>query len=368
MNNAVLLSGYYGMQNVGDDILMLAGMDISEQFFKQEKLFITAPNTFPCFYKDNVFPIQSFPQKFKGQNRLLKYWNAVKSHNILFAGGSVFHCDVDISQKIHMVKMSGDGPHFAVGVSVGPFKNVRAERLFKELLRHFKFIGVRDRQSYDIVKSLSPDTHCEKTFDLAPKMLAHSKLSADEVSGQGKLGINLCPVFKNGQLNESLCRNVVESLAHVINGMNPDQVSSIELISFNGHGVEGDGVLLSALVKKLKTRARINYVDYLTNPFQVYRAISSCNVMLSMRLHAKIFGYMASVPTLNLCYHNKCSEWSKEIGAYDDAVFQAGEIDSAALENSLLKALDGGMELPELPLEKAISMSDRNWRALNEYC
>ena len=366
MSNNVLISGYYGMKNTGDDALLQASILGSRRILHPDKIYIEAPKVYKNKYESNVVPFLSLKQRFRGENRLNRYWSALSSSNVLFGGGSVFHTASDIDIKRHLIKLSGSGLKIAVGVSLGPFNDTRAEKACQQFLNCCDFVGLRDKESYDICASLAPNIHFMKTFDLAPSLFSYyPSLKTPEIRTQ-EIGINLCPIIKNGSIDQIATQNVITAVANSINLLSPEQFKVINLIHLNNHPMEGDQLALTPLRKKISPKFVIKDIHYRANPLHVIKQIKQLRLMVSMRLHAKIFSYLTTTPNINLCYHPKCTQWCNEIQSIEDYNFDCKSIDSDQLTQAMSQYRDFLYIRPRLPVNVAIRKSLQNWNTVYE--
>src|SRR4030067_1634791 len=123
----ILLSGYYGMDNTGDDALMAVVAWGIRHFCKTNRIYAMG-NKVPGFEgSDFIKPILVAKTRFIKENGLRVYYNAARAHNIVFGGGSIFVDSRDLKVKINMLKLAGKGPHTAIGVGIGPFRDANAE-------------------------------------------------------------------------------------------------------------------------------------------------------------------------------------------------------------------------------------------------
>ena len=366
MANNLLISGYYGMKNTGDDALLQASILGAKRILHPDKMYIEAPKAYKNKYDSNVVPFLSPHQRFRGENRLNRYLSALSSTSVLFGGGSVFHTASDIDIKRHLIKLSGGGLKIAVGVSLGPFNDVHAEKACQQFLNCCDFVGLRDRESYEICKSLAPNTHYMKTFDLAPTLFSYyPKLKIPEIRTP-ELGINLCPIIKKGVIDHVATQKVVTVVANTINLLPPEQFKAIKLIHFNNHPLEGDQIALGPLRKKISPKFEIREIHYRSNPLHAIQHIKQVQLMLSMRLHAKIFSYLSHTPNINLCYHNKCDQWCKEISSDSEYNIDCKHMDSDQLSNAMKQFPEFLYIKPKLPINVAIQRSLLNWNTLYE--
>ena len=67
------------------------------------------------------------------------------------------------------------------------------------------------------------------------------------------------------------------------------------------------------LIKDIDSN-RVTIVPYLSNVQETWNEVSSCNLMISTRLHASIFACYAQVPFFLIEYHKKCSDFLSDVG------------------------------------------------------
>lgn len=366
MSNNLLISGYYGMKNTGDDALLQASIIGSKRILFPDKILIEAPKAYKNKYEENIVPFLSQKQRFRGENRINRYLSALSSTSVLFGGGSVFHTASDIDIKRHLIKLSGSGLKIAVGVSLGPFNDVRAEKACKHFLNCCDFVGLRDQESYEICKELAPNIHYMKTFDLAASLFSYyPALKKPEIRTR-ELGINLCPIIKRGVIDHVATHKVVTVVANTINLLPTDQFSTVNLIHFNNHPLEGDHLALTPLRKQISSKYTIREVHYRPNPLHAIKHIKQVQLMLSMRLHSKIFSYLTNTPNINLCYHKKCAQWCNEIMSAKEYNLDCRKMDTEQLNASMEQFNDFLYVRPRLPVNAAIRKSLLNWNTLYE--
>ena len=137
-----LLIGYYGMQNTGDDMLMAAAAEGARRRYHSRNIAATGASGSEALQQLQLSAVQAKKQRFKGQDRLLKYWAAARSEHIIIGGGSVFHTAKDIAQKTHYLKLATSNQHCAAGVGLGPFNDVAAEKACATFLNACAFTGL----------------------------------------------------------------------------------------------------------------------------------------------------------------------------------------------------------------------------------
>lgn len=361
----VLLVGYYGMSNTGDDALLaVSAWGLNKVFPCSVKIYATTDRA-PRFAGGRpAIPIHGMPRIVPRQRTIVESAAAAMSNAVVFGGGSVLHSVSQIRRKISLLKLSGKGPHAGIGVSLGPFENGKAERLCGELLQRLNFLGVRDQESFDIAKSLAPGLPCKITLDLAPLMPAASNIPRSELASKNTrrgIGIALCPYerFAAGDRNTEHLRK--EKIVQVIRQLEPADAEEIVFIDFNGHPVKGDSSFHREIIARLGNRHRVRHVNYLSDPLAVLEEVSKLRVIIAMRLHAAVFAYIAGTPAIMLSYHPKCDGWAGRIGIDKKYVLDSANFNVMELLGLVDNALCGDYEFPAMPFPEAESLSMENF-------
>lgn len=357
------LVGYYGMQNCGDDALLLASISGLQRHLDCQKIAVSSVSDIRLNQNTAITKTLHTKQAWRGQNRLINYLNAFNSKRVIFGGGSVFHSVTDIQQKRHMMRLAGRGKSMALGVSLGPFCNVEAERACKSFLNECSFIGVRDKQSLEIAQSLAPNASVKLTFDLAVSLTKHPEFKINKGQRQGIL-FNVCPVSKDAFGNTSPVEEEqrARDLCHVIEALWRRTGERISLMCLNGNNQMGDISAINRVKKMLHSSVPISTIPYNSNPLKVLNVISHFKAMVSMRLHGNVFAYMSDTPSISLNYHPKCQQWCNQISLPGSMRFDASSLSKRRLFNVIAKGLEQGFPMARLPLETATELSELNWR------
>lgn len=358
-----MVCGYYGQMNTGDDALMAATVWGVHRFLKAKNIVVPAYHI-PCIVgKQNILQIFTDHQRFKGQNTINLYWNALKTKSVIFGGGSVFHSAEDLEQKRRLLSIAGRGPHAAVGVSLGPFKNSEDEKQCAKLLARISFLGLRDQESFDIAREIAPSIESKKTFDLALLLPRAYDISIDQFQMDTKrtgVGFALCNYerFTGGDLNHEVVRlqKVIKAIEH----LNPDLIDEIVLIDFNGHSYLGDFELNSAIKSNI-SNFKVRHINYESDPISTLEHISKLKVLVSMRLHGSIFGYITKTPTIMISYHPKCIGWANQIGMDENCVMDSNLFHVDDLVSNIHNLIANNTQTYHLNPLEAEELAMRNW-------
>jgi polysaccharide pyruvyl transferase WcaK-like protein len=361
------LVGYYGMSNSGDDALMHATAWATRNLLHCQTTSIGLYGPAKNKIKTNHQQALSFNQKFPGQNRLLHYQAALQSKAIVFGGGSVLHSESDINLKRHLMTLAGRNNSRAVGVSIGPFHSIAAEKSCTKFLNECAFVGVRDQKSLAMAKSLAPNANVEKTFDLAPLLLCAQKQKPLTTKRKG-IALSLCPIATNamGEVDKKAEQARIHSFCELITLLYQNTGETITLLEFNGHSLLGDWQINNAILSRLHNKVPVVFKRYNPNPFAVLKDLASYKVVISMRLHGAILGYLANTPVLSINYHEKCQGWCQQIGLKDKYQFSPQQLTVKKLVWQIEQGLSYGFIPPSLPVSSAVKSSLSNWSISHE--
>jgi len=366
-NTDAYLVGYYGMQNSGDDALMYATAWGARNLLAYNNITIGLYGDHGRHSPANHQLSLQFTQKFSGQNRLMHYQTAVKSKSILFGGGAVLHSETDINLKRHLMLLAGAKKSAALGVSIGPFQSVSAEKSCAKFLNECGYVGVRDQTSLLIAKSIAPDANVEKTFDLAPLLLCSGKYKPAHKQRKG-IALALCPVAVDpmGKTNKESEKRRINEICQLITSTYHRTGESITLLTFNGHPTLGDWMLNNQIMVRLHSKIPLTIKPYNPNPYAVLEDMAGYKAVISMRLHGAVLGYLANTPILSLNYHEKCVGWCQEVGLSEDYQLDLTKRNILDILTPLEQGLLYGFSSPSLAVTKAIKMALSNWSITHE--
>ncbi len=358
--SSTYLVGYYGMQNSGDDALLLASAWGARQFVGAGKLIVNSPCDLNIRGHGKYPAILRSKQQFPSQNRFRQYRAAVNASRVIFGGGSVFQNARDINIKRHLMMLSKARHHMAVGVGLGPFENVRAERACAHFLNNCAYVGVRDSESKAIADAIAPQANVEQTFDLAPSLLAMPDFSVLDLPRKG-IAVCLCPQERltgNRQAENSRLAALAKSLdlVHSLTG------ETIYFVDFNGHPELGDRAVHNDVAALMDPSTRKKFTEYDPNPLRLIQQMGTYKVAVCMRLHASVMAFMSNTPVISLNYHPKCDGWCEQIGIPEAYRLNAGHVSAKVITDLLCSGFADGFLQSAMQPVQASQLAMKNWR------
>ncbi|MEK5054199.1 polysaccharide pyruvyl transferase family protein [Niallia sp. FSL K6-0212] len=357
----IILSGYYGEQNGGDDALLLVSSWGSRKFLSGDKIYGT------CIQKP-VLPLNAeiealFVQEEqeRNENLLRLYRHCYESDLILFGGGSVFHSTDKMTRDSDLIDLNRGKGAAAIGVSFGPFRDSAAEGACKKLIEKFNYIGCRDEESYELIRSFSSDIKVELTFDLAVLLPLVVGENFNGLHARKGLGISLCHYERYIGGDTSIEKTRMKKIVNVLNGLNQEEIEELVFIDFNGHPLFGDQDIHREVIDQLHTKIPIKHLSYDKDPINTLRTIASLKGLIGMRLHSSVFGYITNTPTIILSYHPKCDGWAKQIQADKEYIIPSHSFEEESIWHALEQIIAGQYRYPKLSIKAAQSLAMKNW-------
>ncbi|MFT4993999.1 MAG: polysaccharide pyruvyl transferase WcaK-like protein [Paraglaciecola sp.] len=354
------LTGYYGMQNTGDDVLLYTSRWAIHHLLRAKRALVSSAVSSKCAEFGDITAFSG--AKFRGHHRILHYKNALQSENVIFGGGSVLHSEKDIQFKRHLMALANRKSSRCVGVGIESFESLGAEKACAKFLSECGFVGVRDGKSLDIAKAISPNANVHLTFDLAPLMLCHQSHRLVPIERKGVM-FNFCQQATDafGTINVDNEQRRVKMAIAAIEQIWQDTNEVIYLLDFNGHPVFGDFHVHQQILVGLPEHIPVTHIPYDANPFRVLQRIAGFKASVSMRLHSAILSYMANTPSISINYHNKCQNWCEQVGVADQYQFDAQDLCPQALADTIKKGIGMGFAKPTMKVDEAIQATLLNW-------
>ena len=303
-NVDITILGYYGRQNVGDDLILKSILtSIGEDYKLKRVVVITSEkNKAPI---DNI----SFIYRFD----LPKIKKALKNTKLfLMGGGSLFQDTTSQRSIIYYltiakmaVKSGAKTMLFANGI--GPIHRIFNVVLLKKVLSKFDCLTLRDNVSYEFVKDI--DIKCEKIVKSNDSVFLVDQMTDIKVnddilskaSGKKILGINL-------RQSNNITEEFITSFAKAINNICKKYDFYVVLIPMH---YAQDKPVLENLKSKINVECFLpdDYNDYK----KVLSLIKTCDTLISERLHTLILAIEANKPFLALNYDPKISAFCNQL-------------------------------------------------------
>lgn len=200
MKNKIIVTGFYGQSNFGDDLFCY----ILSKAFDDDNCRILN-GEFKSKSKVNFYKIPCLSKYYNNKgflgsiSRILtNCWMSIVPDVLIYGGGSVFCKYASLKQRWLTYRLSKYSltKKYAFGVSIGPFKNIEEESKYIRILSSFDMIFLRDKasetyldkaninyiRSNDMVWSLSEYVKVEDKKRERIVLCTHSVLDVNKLS------------------------------------------------------------------------------------------------------------------------------------------------------------------------------------------
>lgn len=324
-----LLVGHYGRGNLGDDA-MLEGL----QSLVGARVDLLVAAGAPLASRSWV-PERSW--------RLLR--GLIASDGLALGGGTLIH-DHGQSKRFRYrgalksfllaaVSRSLGKPVVCVGMGLGPVHRPFTKWLARRVLRWSKFVGLRDHASLELARALCPGCEPVRGADLA----FHLEIGKVEPPKHPVrcVGLQILPVA--GVLGRGHIPALPEALDApiLLSQLQARNVKRVKIFAFSTKPKEDDRNEAEkwARVFRPSLACQVCVPD---SPQRALKEMAECDVLMGMRYHFTLFGFLLQRPQIALAYHPKCIQLVRDLG-YADRVFMEPE-EWKAIPGRLASLLD----------------------------
>lgn len=343
----IFFTGYYGQLNTGDDAFVEVASWGANKFWNKEKLrFSAVSKKLPQVQLPiRGYPL-SLPKTYNFQQGLLLN----NTDYLISAGGSTFQNEIkegSLKSKAMCLQKKNKLKIGAIGVSIGPFKNTIEENSNIEYLKHMNFLTLRDKRSYDYVKTLDLPYEPIEAFDLAALLPEIYGVPVKTNQNKKIIGVSLCNYerYINGDvLNETRRNKEITQLLKELDQKLGNVVFKFFII--NGSQLRGDLKLTQETIQNVAFKNEVQIERYNPKTKSVWNGIAACDFVLTTRLHAGIFACFANVPFMMVEYHKKCTDFLNDISQPLDYRLNDSKFDKDQILNFIQQILDKNAIMP----------------------
>lgn len=349
MDNArVLLVGFYGRRNFGDDLMVKALSD----FLIHHGAYTT------------ISAGPNYPWAHLGASRGViisrSIWRLIKELRytdiVIQGGGTIFHdqftplrrmmywrnllvwCGLFALGRLHRCRV------LMIGAGIGPVTHPISKGLCRLALSLCHAIGVRDRESLVTARSLVGAKAVIEGFDL-------SLLMSDSFGGGNRMlretsflrivvmPCSLQPFTQDRHHAMEFWRSLATALS-ALSKHREIQITTIAL--FSGNSVGSDEESCAEIEGRLGQKGE--RLVYPADIDQIMDAIRSCDLVVSARYHGLVSAYLAGKRMIGIAYNRKVKDFLTEIGVDSRYCLEISKPISPEAWGALLMAriLDGG--------------------------
>lgn len=298
--NKVVLSGYYGFDNIGDEAVLFA--IISDLRAQMPNISITVLSNNPEKTAE-LYGVEAV-----NRWHIKEVSEALKACDMLISGGGSLLQDVTSSKTIPyylgIVKIAQWYKKKVVFYSqgIGPIKHSYNKWLIKMIVNKVDAVFVRDNESHKVLKALG----IKKPIVVAADPVLGIKSSEpvykyvkNQLDNEKKAGVYL----RSWKDDERLIASLEEALKYIIK-----EGYKVYLIPMY---YQQDREIAIRLKERLGAEAEV--VDKMLSIDEVVSYTAYFDFIIGMRLHSLIMAAAAKVPMIGLSYDPKVADFMKDM-------------------------------------------------------
>lgn len=310
MNKKIIISGWYGHGNVGDEAILQAMIDIFKKEYPDCQITVLSCNTEYTKKVQKVDAIGQFPYGLKNwliqifyNKKFFKVLKAIMGCDLFILGGGGFLSDWQPEvphlwlRQLIFAKLFGKKT-VLYRVGAGPFLTEKGKKTTKFYLNNFADeVIVRDKISYDWLTETAGVKKNKVSVKIDP--VAEMDISNYKIENDGFISLVYTPHFDreiwgNQRYKwEELKKCFYKQIQTLI-----EKGEKVRLVFFQP-SVERD---LANELKFLFNNAEISFpADYK----EAIGILAKSKALISLRLHGNIIAYALNKPFMPVIYHHK---------------------------------------------------------------
>ncbi|MCR5826421.1 MAG: polysaccharide pyruvyl transferase CsaB [Oscillospiraceae bacterium] len=304
----ILISGYYGFDNIGDESILRAVINGIRARLPDSRLTVLSHD--PAATRDK-YGVEAVDRMSP-----LDILRAVRRCDMLISGGGSLLQDVTSSKSLHyylaIIRLARHYGKkvFIYSQGIGPIDRPANRRATARVLRKVDGIAVRDERSANLLEEIGVPR--EKVVITADPVLRMPRV--DKARGAAALrkagvperrGLTVGWAIRERDLNGSF----VSELRRCILWLKEHYQAESVLIPFH---YEEDLAVCRAIAAKTDGAAVCLQEKYLSE--DMLSVIGNMDVLVGVRLHALIYAAIMGVPMIGISYDPKCTAFLRSVG------------------------------------------------------
>jgi polysaccharide pyruvyl transferase CsaB len=328
MNKKIVISGWYGEKNLGDEII-LESMVAS---LKREipNIDITVLSFDPLYTQktQNVKAVKHFPYTFKSllgrfvkgnPMSIIQTYQSVKNADLILIGGGGFLSDWNPKAikpwllQIYFYKQILKKKVMLYGIGAGPFIHDKYKNKVKKALELVDIVTIRDIESYKQLEKCGITKQIVTADPVVDFVFKDDKDQTIKKNKKVRVGLSIAPLFMNRlwENHEIKYNNYLNAFVKLINKINKEHKNELEII-FIPMQDNYDIKFNQEIISKVEFKDNIILQEGLSNKEKI-RELKRLDLLIGMRLHSIIISSIFGVPPLGVIYHHKVHQYLQNI-------------------------------------------------------
>lgn len=333
----IVISGYYGFKNSGDEAVLQSILTALEEQGKQAGVKINpVVLSIDPEWTSSTYGVQAVHRMKLGEVR-----NALKNSSGLISGGGSLLQDATgtktIPYYLGVIKLAQwlNKPVFIYSQGVGPVNRKLFYPLIKGTFKKCEYISVRDEQSAELLQSMGLERGRiqvvpDPVMGLTPEAEGPGLVGSAEDPQLPVIGISVR--YWDEQRRE--LRGIAEGL-RMLCGKQPVH---LRFLPFHFPGDEkASQEIIQQLGDIASGGSKISVCREAVHPRQMLAEVGRCDLVIGMRLHSLIYAANRLVPLIGISYDPKIDHFLKRLDI--SPVGTSSSLDPAKLASEMSRLL-----------------------------
>jgi len=323
-SETILLSGYYGAMNIGDEAILYGALDSLSNHYSEINVASVEPSRTAKSHEVETIPTLT--------QEPLTWLSKLREVDELFIGGGGLLEPKNTAKYGIMVSLAllsrTKVSWYCVGVS--PTPSIFDEKVYRSVLEASDYVSVRDAESRNELRTAGVSSNIDVIPD--PAFRTDALPSADFETPPSYICVVLrkCdwrPIDKT-TLATALDQIVRETGTPILFTPFEDRPDDWETIQKTQEIMEEDSLIYDGEI----TVGRMNYL------------IKNSNLVIGMRLHSIILAAANRIPSVTLSYAEKCDRITSQI--YDYSALDCGQFSEEDLVRRAINRIQSAQDIP----------------------
>ena len=345
--------GWYGSRNIGDDAILLGLRELILRVNRGRDLYIRALTTDAD--QTSAFGVTGEralvkPELFQPWAWLRVLRTFARADRVIVSGGTpVFDSSHAIRTLYLTLPLLFGKPFVVFGAGVKPLRSAYGRAAVPRLLRHARYISVRDEDSRRILTELGvPNVQltADSAFFAQPAsdaavtaLLAGLGIGADEsllVVSPRLLSPERKRLYLQEAMDAALVRDTPGRIAAAVDRLAP-RVGRVVVMAMHFHGPDSDVPIIREIMARVTAR-NVVFLDRELTPDVAIGLFRRARLVLAVRLHALLLSASMGTPVVGIAYEQKVRSLFGVLGL-DDYCHDLFHLDPGALAATAERAL-----------------------------
>lgn len=270
-------------------------------------------------------------------HRLVKRWILLMSEEkkalnklagsdvVVSCGGGFLNNNYSVLNRAacYLLLMRLKKPLFFYAQSIGPFKTSFQEKLLAYIFKNSLFLTVREKGTFEFLTNKLKLTNVALTADEA---FTFKEITNNGLHEAGNINFCFClrpwKFSRENEENQLIYEGIFAKYAGMVSYiLTKHENSSVTFLS-TCQGVDGyidDSKMHQKVIDKIapELRPRIELTNKFNKPDEIHMFLKKINILITMRMHMSILGFLNSVPAIGIPYESKTNDLFNRMGMDD---------------------------------------------------